>query len=162
MGRFEILKTKKIRAAIKDVVTKPSKNLMTSFNTLDELGQYKSITVCQVGKHYLVVDGNKYFKSLKEQGLSKILCFNLGPISRERYLLYRLLFNVNQQRLDYIGIAEMITELADVKVKESTISNLTGIPIDEVKRYSTLLKFDWDEFNRIQFNNQINPFEDER
>ena len=164
MGRFEILKTKYISKAVTNFVEAPDKNKMLSFDSIKE--QHKSITVCslesELDNAFIVVDGNKHFMSLKKQGLKKILVYNLGRITKQEYLLKRLLLNVNQERLAYLGIAEAITSLSNQGVRATTISNLTGIPLEDVERYEKLLDFDWDEFNKKQFNQQINPFEDER
>lgn len=163
MGRFEILKSKKIITADKNVVEELDKNIMTSVSRINKsIEQYKSIVVCEDEDGYLVVDGNKYFKSLKKNGLKKILCYNLGNLKDGEYELYRVLLNVHQARLDYLEIAELITALANKEIKLTTIANKTGLDLQSVERYSTLLNFDWDEFNRKQINEQINPFENER
>jgi len=163
MGRFEILKTKKIISSNVNMVTELDKSVMVSIDTITKkLGQYKSIIVCESGDGYLIVDGNKYFKSLKRNGEKKILCYNLGKLNEGEYEFYRIALNVHQSRLDYLGIAEVISWLGKKEHKLSTISNKTGLDLQSVERYATLLDFDWDEFNRKQFNSQFNPFEDER
>lgn len=164
MGRFEILKTKKITKSSIELVKAPEKSVMSSIDTITKkLGQYRSIIVCENEVDgYLIVDGNKYFESLKKAGEKKILCFNLGKLKHGEYEFYRVALNVHQSRLNYLGIAEIIKWLKDNDVKPSTISNHTGIDLQSVERYATLLEFDWDEFNRKQFNEQFNPFEDER
>ena len=97
MGRFEILKTKKIIQADKNVVEPVSKSTKPSIDRFNKLiGQYKSILVCEDEGGYLIVDGNKYFKSLKESGIKKILCFNLGNLKKGEYELFRLLLNIHQ------------------------------------------------------------------
>lgn len=162
MGRFEILKTKQITEALLNLVEPHSENKKLSFSSFEKNEQYKSIMICEVGQNYLIVDGNKYFKSLKKSGVKKVLVYNCGKISREEYLLRRLTLNINQERLSYLNIAKNIKELVDLETKLSTISNRVGIDLQSVERYATLLDFDWDEFNRKQFNEQFNPFEDER
>lgn len=163
MGRFEILKTKQIISSDNHIVEKPDKNVLLSIDKVNKsLGQHRSITVCNHDGKYLVVDGNKHFQSLKRIGEKKVLCFNLGDLNDGEYEMYRLVFNIHQARLKYLDIAELITKLKQKDIKLTTISNKTGIDLQSVERYSTLLDFDWDEFNRKQFNEQINPFDDER
>ena len=163
MGRFEILKTKNIITSSVEVVTELDKNVMVSINAITKkLGQYKAITVCEVNGGYEIVDGNKYFKSLKSNGEKKILCYNLGRLKNGEYEFYRVALNIHQSRLNYLGIAEVISWLSKNEHTLNTISNKTGIDLQSVERYATLLDFDWDEFNRKQFNEQYNPFEDER
>ena len=163
MGRFEILKTKKIVKSSVNVVTELDKNVMLTIDGLNKtLGQYKSIIVCEIkGVGYEIVDGNKYFDSLKRNGVKKILCYNLGKIDSNEKLLYRIALNTHQSRLDYIGISEIISHLSKSEHK-NTISNKTGLDVESVERYSTLLDFNWDEFNKKQFDTQFNPFQDER
>lgn len=163
MGRFEILKIDKIIKPDFHAVETIDKNVTVTMNRINShLGQYKAITVCEKDGRYLIVDGGKYFKTLKTLRLKKILCYNLGELKPGEYELYRIAFNVHQSRLDYLGIAEAVARLKELDIKPSTISNKTGLDQQSVERYSTLLQFDWDEFNRMQFNPQFNPFEDER
>jgi hypothetical protein len=163
MGRFEILKTKNIITSSIEVVTELDKNVMISINAITKkLGQYKAITVCEVNGCYKIVDGNKYFKSLKRNGEKKILCYNLGKLEHGEYEFYRVALNVHQSRLDYLGIAEVISYLNKNEYTSNTIANRTGLDLENVERYATLLDFDWNEFNKKQFNSQINPFENER
>ena len=162
MGKFEILKTKQITRALLDVVDPHSEDKMLSFKALKNEGQYKSIMVCEVGDAYLVVDGSKYFDTLKKSGIKKILVYNCGKLSREEYLYRRLILNINQERLSYLNIAKHIKELVDSKIKITNISNRTSLKLQEVERFSTLLDFNWDEFNKVQFKQQTNPFENER
>jgi len=163
MGKFEILKTKKIVLPSVNVVTQLDKNVMTTIDGLNKkLGQYKSIIVCEIeGVGYEVVDGSKYFQLLKRNGEKKVLCYNLGKIKNSDKLLYRIALNTHQSRLDYLGIAEIISHLSKSEHK-NTIANKTGLDLESVEKYSTLLDFDWNDFNRKQFNSQFNPFEDER
>ena len=163
MGRFEILKQKKIKSSKANIVEPLDKNVMTSISQLNKkIGQYKAIIVCEEKDEYLIVDGNKYFKSLSDNGAKKILCYNLGKLEEGEYEFLRLALNIHQSRLDYLGIAQIISYLSKQEHKSTTISNNTGIDVQSVERYSTLLDFDWDEFNRKQLNEQFNPFDDER
>jgi hypothetical protein len=163
MGRFEILKTDKIIKPNFHTVEPIDKNVAVTMNRINNhFGQYKSITVCEHDGQYLIVDGGKYFKTLKALRLKKILCYNLGELKPGEYELYRIALNVHQSRLDYLGIAQAVARLKELEIKPTTISNKTGLDQQTVERYMTLLHFDWDEFNRMQFNPQFNPFEDER
>lgn len=163
MGRFEILKTKKINTTKVSLVEPLDENVMLSLNLINKkLGQYKVIVVCETKNGYLIVDGNKYFNSLKKIGVKKVLCHNLGKISENEYDIYRIALNIHQSRLDYLGIAEVVSNLKVKEMKETSIANNTGLDLLSVERYSTLLSFDWDDFNKKQIKEQINPFEDER
>lgn len=163
MGRFEVLKSKTIMPASVDITTLPEKEVMASIDAVTKkLSQYKTITVCEIGNGYLVVDGSKYFKSLKKSGLKKILCYNLGKLQDGEYEIYRLLLNIHQTRLNYLGIAEIVAWLKTNEHKITTISNKTGLDLQTVERYSTLLEFDWNEFNRKQFDSQFSPFDLDR
>ena len=163
MGRFEVLKANKISTSTIDVVTELDKSAVVAIDAINkQLGQYKSIIVCESEKGYEIVDGNKYFKSLKRNGVKKILCYNLGKINIGELEFYRIALNIHQSRLDYIGVAELVSKLAKQEHKTTTISNKTGIELQNVERYSTLLDFDWNEFNKVQLKQQTNPFENER
>lgn len=163
MGRFEILKTKQIVEPKLSIIKDVDHSGMIALNAINKkLGQYRSIIVCNHGDGFLIVDGYKYFKSLKKAGTKKILCFNLGDLKTGEYELYRVALNVNQSRLDYIGIAEAVSWLYKNDIKPTTISNNTGINLTDVERYATLLDFDWNEFKKKPINEQFNHFEDER
>lgn len=162
MGRFEILKTKQITESLFPIVEPHGENVLMSFNLLEQKEQYKSIMICTVGEKFLIVDGNKYFQFLKKSGVKKVLVYNCGKISRQEYLLKRIALNINQERLEYLNISKHIKELSESGVKLTTISNRTGLSLQSVERYSNLLNFDWDEFNKKQFNEQTNPFEYEK
>jgi NADH pyrophosphatase NudC (nudix superfamily) len=160
MGRIEVLKSKNLSEAKFNIVTAVNKIEQMSFErVLKEFGQYKSILIAEVDKELVIVDGNKYFKSLKKIGLKKINCINIGEISKEKYKLIRLLLNIHQKRLDYISIAELVENLVENKTTAATISNLTGITQRDAENYSNLLKFDWEDFkkkkNQIIQNNLI-------
>lgn len=163
MGKFEIIRTRRIKHALFNVNEEiSSANVIASFQTLKELNQHKSITVCELGPIYVIVDGNRHFKELEEKGIKKVLCYNLGSLSTDEYIIKRLLLNLHQSRLSYIEIAEQVKKLTELQVKETTISNLTGLTLQTVERYGRLLDFNWDEFLKSKENLQINPFEDER
>lgn len=159
MAGFEILKTKKINLPDCNVVEELDKTILPPIERMvDKFGQFKSIIVCEDEDGYLIVDGGKLFTALKKKGVKKILCYNLGDLKFGEYEMIRILMNVHQSRIDYLGIAEMIFRISK-EIKQTTISNQTGLDLQSVERYSKLLEFDWDEFNRKQFNEQINPFE---
>jgi len=163
MERFGILKTKKLISSDKHIVEKLDKNVILSIDKITKkIGQYRLVIVCEDEDGYLVVDGNKHLQSLKRNGIKEVFCCNLGKLEDGEYEMYRLAFNIHQTRLKYLDIAEVITQLKQKDIKLTTISNRTGIDLQSIERYSTLLDFDWDEFNKKQFNEQINPFEDER
>ena len=74
----------------------------------------------------------------------------------------RLLLNANITRIDYISIAELISTSSESKQDLNNISIKTGMPLTDVERYNELLKFDWDAFSKLQINQQVNFFDDER
>lgn len=160
MAGFEILKTKKIKTPKINVTTEVGHLESVSLRRLNKMyGQHKSIMVCETKKGYKVIDGAKYFKTLVDDGFKKVLCFNVGKLRSGEFEILRVLCNAHQSRLDFLGIAELIKTLRDEDLKETTISDSTGIDLKSVERYAKLLDFDWDEFNRKQINQQFNPFE---
>lgn len=163
MGRFEVLKTKKIIQPSFEVVNSVDDSGLIALNAINKkFGQYKSIVVCEVENGFLIVDGLKYFKTLEKAGEKKVLCFNLGKLKDGEYEVFRVALNVHQARLNYIGIAEAITLVNNHQIKSTTISNNTGINLTDVERYAALLDFDWNEFKKKPINEQFNHFEDER
>jgi hypothetical protein len=163
MGGFTVLKAKEIITTNKGVFEPLDEIQLLAFKSFyKRFDQYKALIVCEDENGYLIVDGEKYFKSLKEIGLKKIVCYNLGPLMEGEYELFRLLLNQRQSRYGYLQVASMVSILVKLKTKQTTISNKTGISLKDVTKYSDLLSFDWDLFNKKKENNQFNPFNDER
>lgn len=162
MGRFEILKTKKIKEAKINVVTSLDRSVQQRFDTFAKTNlQFKSIAVCEKDKGYIVVDGNKNFKSLKSAGVKKVLCYNFGELPDGEYEVIRILLNIHQKRLDYIGIATKIKTAAKT-IRPESIATKTGLDLDTVEKYLDLLNFNWESFLKEEINPQINPFNDEK
>lgn len=159
MAGFKILKTNEINIPDVNVVTELDKGTSRVMNSLtSNYGQFKSITVAKVDGKHLVVDGVKLFLQLKKNKVKKVLCYDLGKLSYDSAMILRVTFNIHQQRLDYLGIAEVISNISKTE-KLTTIANRTGLSLEQVERYATLLDFDWDQFNKKEINNQINPFD---
>ena len=163
MGGFTVLKAKQITSTNKGVFEPLDERQLLAFKSFyKRFNQYKALIVCKRKDDYLIVDGEKYFKSLKEIGLKKVVCYDLGPLQEGEYELFRLLLNQEQSRYGYLEVAQIVSHLIELKTKETTISNKTGIPLKDVEKYSNLLSFDWDMFNKKKEGNQFNPFENER
>jgi hypothetical protein len=163
MGGFTVLKAKQIITTNKGVFEPLDERQLLAFKSFyQRFDQYKALIVCEDENGYLIVDGEKYFKSLKELGIKKIVCYNLGCLDEGEYEVFRLLLNQEQSRYGYLQVAQMVSKLVELKTKETTISNKTGISLKDVTKYSKLLSFDWDTFNKKKEDNQFNPFKNER
>lgn len=141
-------------------ITETNKDLEYKFEQfINKFGQFKMIIVCEVDNQYRIIDGNKVFEQYKKNKEKEVLVYNLGKLSYEYEIGYRILLNTDFERLDYIGIAEYINQICTNQININIMSNITGISITDIERYNKLLTFDWNEFvNQRVETNQIDIF----
>lgn len=115
---------------------------------IDKYGQTQAVVIANVDGKVGIVDGNKMLTQLKKNGAEQVLCCILGKMTKDEYLSYRILLNYHQQRIDFIGVAEMINQIAENQHQVNSVSTKTAIDVKDVERFKTLLDFDWDEFDK--------------
>jgi hypothetical protein len=160
MERYKMVKINQISKSEFNI-TETKKDLIYKYEQfINKFGPFKMLVVCEIDENqYRIIDGNKVFNEYLKNGHEKVLVYNLGKLSYEYEIGYRILLNYNFDRLDYIGIAEAINKICTNQAEINVASNITGISITDVERYKTLLEFDWNEFvnQRIE-TNQIDIF----
>lgn len=132
-------------------------------NFMRKYGQWQAIVVAKVGDEVLIVDGDLIFNICKWLGINKIACYDLGELSRKDYVIARLFLTSRQPRLNYLGVAQAVKEIAKTERDVLDIANGTHISYEDVKRYRDLLDFDWEKFMREPeglSSEQIKMFED--
>tara|TARA_R100000805_G_C3612533_1_gene113375 strand:- start:228 stop:722 length:495 start_codon:yes stop_codon:yes gene_type:complete len=157
MERYKMVNTNDILKSDFNVVKHKSimNNYMQKF--IDKFGCIKMLIVCEYDNKFKIIDGNKAYDNYLKNNINKILCYNLGQLTYDKEIAYRLLLNVHFKRLNYINIAKYINDICDNEIKMQSFSNNSGLPIKDVKRYKDLLNFNWDDFLKDD-NKQINLF----
>jgi len=125
---------------------------------IEKFGQLQSIIIAKVGDEYRVIDGNEQLLWMKKQSIEKAMCCYLGEMNEKDYLIYRMFFNMNVKRLNYVGIAEIISKVCDNDYDVKYVANKTGLDIADISNYKDLLKFDWDMFLKEKPSNQMDLF----
>ena len=130
-------------------------------NFITKFGQHQPILIANVDGKTKIVDGNQILHSLKRLNKEECICYDLGEMSEREYISYRIFLNYNTNRLNYIGIAEMINSIANNEVELQYVSNITGISLTDVRRYKDLLQFDWEAFAKAPINeSQLGLFDE--
>ena len=159
MAGFKMVNIKHLTptdTSVKEAPSSEAVNRLEAFTA--KYGQHQAIVIANVDGKVGIVDGNRLLKQLKKTDVEKVLCFYAGEMTLTEYISCRILLNYHQQRLDYIGVAEMIGDIATNKHEINDVSTRTAIDVQDVARYKALLTFDWEAFNKQTETNQMEMF----
>tara|TARA_B100000953_G_scaffold300250_1_gene304407 strand:+ start:4315 stop:4797 length:483 start_codon:yes stop_codon:yes gene_type:complete len=149
LGRCIVLNPVDIINAKGNINSKLIKQQVHAFDIAFKLhGQIRPLIVRKVNKGHQVVDGQKMLLDLRKKGISEVFCVNLGKLTDSEYIFMRIVLNIHRSRLDYIGAAELISEINNDGFNINSISTRIGLSSIDTERYAELLDFDWDDFNK--------------
>jgi hypothetical protein len=147
MERYKMVEIEKVLQSEFQIVESNNYIEQKFDSFVDKFGAFKVIVVCErPNGYYKIIDGNKAFESYKKNNIKKVLCFNLGELSFEYEVGYKILLNAHFERLNYISISEMISKVCSNNHESVKLSHISGLSIKEVDRYKDLINFDWDDF----------------
>jgi len=109
-------------------------------------GQIKNCNVRQLEDgRYEMIDGNHRLIAFKELGITHVLAYDHGPISKEEAI--RIAHEVTEYfRIDPLKQAEAVSFILDSGIELDDLVETVPWTREELDDIVTLLDFDWDQF----------------
>lgn len=131
-------------------------------------GQFEEVMIAEVSEEYRVIRGHLTMRVLDQLSIKEVQCCNIGRMTEKQFLSHLLFFNGHEVRFNYIEIAKRVKKVCETSADCSSIANSSGLPVEDIKRYQTLLDFDWSTFEKLSldtgnvdlFGNKIEVLDD--
>jgi ParB-like chromosome segregation protein Spo0J len=149
MGKigYQTIPVKELRKARWNYKDDDEEQLSKLINNMKKNGVIVNLIVREIKSGYEVVNGNHRLDALNELDIKDAMCYNLGAVTLN--VAKRIAIETNETRFDtdQAKLAKLFSDIA----KEFSIEELAEtMPFSEkeLKEYSEMLNFDWDDFKR--------------
>jgi hypothetical protein len=110
-------------------------------------GQMENILVRELEDGtYEVVNGNHRYDVLQKLGVSQVVAYDLGKISKEEAMRIAIETNETKFQVDQIKLGEVIAEVAKEFTQDDLVTSLPFSP-QEIENFVNIQEFDWDDYD---------------
>lgn len=115
---------------------------------LERNGQMENILVRELDDEtYEVVNGNHRYDALQRLGVSKIVAYNLGKISKQEAMRIAVETNETKFHSDQIKLGEIVAEIAQ-EFQIDDLKNTLPFSAQEIENFINIQEFDWADYDK--------------